>query len=199
MTTDTPFDGTPIPPPPPIATSERRGWAGSDLAIGSSLIVLLIALFLPWFTASLHLRVTPVVNATGSGTRAHAYLWFVFAFAIVALAALVARDAIARIPGNLPSAEQILVGATGVCLILTILGVAFRPAIDTGSVASAAIQPLLGRLQVSVSVGWSYGGFVALVAAAVAFIGAVGIPGHLSARRQRLSSGPAWRLPRTGG
>ncbi len=175
MTTDTPFDGTPMPPPP-IATSGRRGWAGSDLAIGSSLIVLLIALFLPWFSVSM---VLGSGSADVDGPQAHGYLWAVFALAIVALVVLVARDAIGRVPGNLPSPGQVLVGATGLALLLTVLGVVAKPDVT--------------------SVGWSYGGFVTILAALVAFLAALGIAGPLSARRQRISSKPAWRLPRTGG
>ena len=177
MTTDTPFDGTPIPPPP-IATSERRGWAGSDLAIGSSLIVLLIALFLPWFSF-------PVIfiksSSAGSidGPQAHGYLWAVFALAIVALVVLVGRETIGRVPGNLPSPGQVLTGATGLALLLTVLG-------------------LVSRADV-VGAGWSYGGFVAVIAALIAFVAALGVAGPLSARRQRLSSKPVWRLPRPGG
>jgi hypothetical protein len=176
VTTDTPFDGTPIPPPPPIATSERRGWIGRDLAIGSSLVVLLIALFLPWFTVSVGFGSN---SPNLDGPEAHGYLWAVLALGIVALVVLVARDAIGRVPGNLPSPEQVLVGATGLALLLVILGIVTRP--DVGGV------------------GWSYGGFVAVVAVLIAFLAALGVAGHLSARRQRLSSRPAWRLPRTGG
>ena len=179
MSTDTPFDGTPSTPPPPIATSERRGWAGRDLAIGSGLVVLLIALFLPWFSFPAALfRGAASSSGSSDGPQAHGYLWAVFALAIVALVVLVARDAIGRAPGNLPSTEQVLTGATGLALLLTILGVVARP---TGAF-----------------VDWSYGGFIALVAAAVAFVAALGIAGPLSARRQRLSSKPVWRLPRTG-
>lgn len=175
MTTDTPFDGTPPPPPRTIAKSSRPGWGGRDLAIGLGLIVLLIATFLPWFSIQVVLG-SP--SADIDGPRAHGYLWAVFALAIVALVVLVARDAIGQVPGNLPSAEQVLVGATGLALVLSILGVAAKP--------SEAFAD------------WSYGGFIAVVAALIAFIAALGVAGPLSGR-QRLSSQPAWRRPRTGG
>jgi hypothetical protein len=178
VSTDTPFDGTPSTPPPPIEVSAHRGWAGSDLAIGSSLIVLLIALFLPWFSFPLG---NPKSNSTGSidGPQAHGYLWAVFALAIVALVVLVGRDTIDRVPGNLPSPGQVLTGATGLALLLTILGVVSRADV--------------------IAAGWSYGGFVTVLAALIAFLAALGIAGPLSARRQRLNSRPSWRLPRTGG
>jgi uncharacterized membrane protein len=145
-------------PDAPEATpaAERSGWIGSDLAIGGSLVVLLIALFLPWFSA-------PGIAGT-DGPSSHGYLWLVFVLTILALIVLVARDAIARLPGNLPSPDQILVGATGLALLLTILGVVQEP--------SPFATP-------SSSIGWSYGGFVAMVAALIAVIAALRETGAL--------------------
>jgi hypothetical protein len=160
MTSDTPAFGNSPPPPPsarPAATA--RGWTGSDLAIGSALIVLVIALFLPWFS-------TPGIADT-DGPTSHGYLWTVFVLAIVALIVLVARDAIARLPGNLPSPEQMLVGATGLALLLTILGVVQRPS------GRAIAEVIAYTSQAGASeAGWSYGGFIALLAALIAFAAA---------------------------
>ncbi len=192
LTTDTPIEGTPWQPPTTdTAAATARGWAGSDLAIGAGLIVLLIALFLPWFTETLQLHPGSAISATENGPPAHGYLWLVFALAIVALVALIDRDAIERIPGNLPSAQQILLGATGLSLLLTLLGVVFRPPAfsEPGQVVPIqAIQATSG-----LSVGWSYGGFLAIVAAAVAFAGALGVAGHLRAGTR--TSRAQWRLP----
>jgi hypothetical protein len=118
--------------------------------------VLLIALFLPWFSA-------PGIAGAADGPSSHGYLWFVFVLTILALLVVVARDAIARLPGNLPSPEQMLVGATGLALLLTILGVAQTPA--GGDLGST---------------GWSYGGWIALVAALIAFISALGVTRSLA-------------------
>jgi hypothetical protein len=163
----------------PVSSAARTsGWDGSDLALGSALIVLLIALFLPWFSETVHLgHGTAPVSGTGDGLRAHGYLWAVLALTIVALAVLVARDAITRLPGNLPSPGQMLAGATGLSFLLTVLGLAFRPSGYTTSGSAAAVQQVFG--QVHVSVGWSYGGFVAVLAALIAFIAAFGIAGPL--------------------
>jgi len=148
--------------PPPAPATAGRGWTGSDLAIGGAVIVLLIALFLPWFSVS-------GIAGTADGPSSHGYLWFVFVLTILALSVLVARDAIARLPGNLPSPEQMLVGATGLGLLLTILGVAQAP------------SPIVGS--------WSYGGWVALVAALIALIAALREVGALkSGRRMTMPS-----------
>lgn len=152
----------PEAPPPPGATPPAvagRGWTGSDLAIGGAVIVLLIALFLPWFSTS---------PGTADGLSSHGDLWVVFVLALLALFVLVARDAIARLPGNLPSPEQMLVGATGLALLLTILGVVQKPSAVTGSLGS---------------IGWSYGGWVALVAAIAAFLAAFWEAGALQSGR----------------
>ena len=173
-------------PPPPAATA-AAGWVGSDLAIGSALIVLLIALFLPWFSATINVGTTSAITGTENGMRAHGYLWAVFALIIVAMVVLVARDSIGRLPGNLPSPEQVLIGATGLALVLTVLGVAFKPSGATPAIPAA------------ISVGWSYGGFVALLAAAVAFIAAFGIAGPMqSADRAARAARAAWRRPGKG-
>jgi hypothetical protein len=164
------------------------GWDGSDLAIGSGLIVLLIALFLPWFTETVTIGAVGPIHGTADGPLAHGYLWAVLALTIVALAMLVARDAIGRIPANLPSAEQILVGATGLAFVLTLLGVLFKPSGYTTFGPAGTIPPLSGG-HVLVSVGWSYGGFVAVLAALAAFIATYGTPGPLhSARRVMLTA-----------
>jgi hypothetical protein len=169
MTSETsPYPETPPPPPPPaprISAAPATGWTGSDLVIGGSLVVLLIALFLPWFSVTAQLFKSTAVAGAGDGTQAHGYLWVVFVLAIVALIVLVGRDAIDRLPGNLPSPGQMLVGATGLALVLTILGLVQKP--SSGGL---------------ISVGWSYGGFIALLAALVAFLATSGVAARLRPR-----------------
>ena len=197
MTSDTAAFEPPPPPPPPVPIAPTSpGWAGSDLAVGTSLVVLLVALFLPWFSSTVRLAGGAAhIPGSGDGPRTHGYLWAVFALAIVALIVLVARDAIGRAPGNLPSAEQMLVGATGLALLLTILGVDLRPSPDFSIVSpTGAIPQALPSL--TVSIGWSYGGFVAVLAAAVAFIAAIANAGPLQAAG--LAAREGWKRTRRG-
>ena len=178
MTSET----SPYPEAPPPPAAPRTGWTSNDLLIGGSLVVLLIALFLPWFTSSVRLvSGTASVSGSADGPHAHGYLWAVFVLAIAGLIVLVARDAISSAPGNLPSPEQMQVGATGLALLLTILGLVLRPSsgltIARPSAQISAVLPILPHL--SISVGWSYGGFIAVAAALVAFIAAFGVSGPL--------------------
>jgi hypothetical protein len=173
-------------PPPPTPATAGRGWTGSDLAIGGALVVLLIALFLPWFSSTVRLNgATASVSGSADGLRAHGYLWIAFALAILGLIVLVGRDAIGRLPGNLPTPAQMLVGASGLGLLLTILGLAVRPSsgltVVRPSAPIASFLPLLPRL--SISVGWSYGGFIALVAALIAFAAAFRAAGPVQSGR----------------
>lgn len=148
--------GTPAAPAAPHPAHAHRRWNGNDLVLGTGLVVLLIALFLPWFSATAGTG-TAATSATTSGVAAHGYLWWAFVLTILALAAFVARDGVARIRGNLPSAGQILVGSTALSLVLAILAFTFKPAVPA-----------------AVSVTWSYGAYVAIVAAAVSFLAAAG-------------------------
>jgi uncharacterized membrane protein len=182
MTSETsPYPQVP-PPPPPLAVTRpaTRGWNSTDLAIGTSLVVLLIALFLPWFSSTVRIGgLTAQLSGDADGPSAHGFIWGVFVLAIAGLVVLVARDAIYRAPGNLPTAQQMLVGATGLALFLTILGVVIKPATGLGAVTSTKVFGLTLSPHLSISIGWSYGGFIALAAALVAFIAALGITGRL--------------------
>jgi hypothetical protein len=147
------------------------GWTGSDLLIGTSLIVLLVALFMPWFSGTGQLNGGSQVVASADGPSAHGYVWFVFALTIIALIVLVARDAISRVPGNVPSPEQVLLVATGLALVLAILAAVIKP------------SPGFEVAGQTVSIGWSYGGFVTIAAAAVAFVTAYRVAAPLNSAR----------------
>ncbi len=179
-------------PAPPAPAATLRRWDRGDAIIGTALVVLIISLFLPWFTATVSLgsRVL-VASSAGNGLRTHGYLWVVLVLAITALAVLVARDAIGRIPGNLPSPGQLLVGTTGLALILTVLGLAFRPA----GVSFKGPFGWTGYAQIShlvAAASWSYGGFVAVAAALIAFVAAFVLSGPLQEanRAGRTPPGP---------
>jgi len=156
------------------------GWTGRDLVIGTSLLVLLVALFMPWFSGSTTSNVGSGALVSEDGPRAHGYVWFVFALVIISLVVLVAREAISRVPGNLPSPQQLLTIATGLALLLAILAAFIKPSPTFGF---DVFSPAGTSTQFTPSVGFSYGGFVAVVAALVAFVAAFGAAGRLNSAR----------------
>jgi len=156
----------------PKKESASSGWAAADLLLAGSSVVLAIALFLPWFSASVHfgggfsagggfssVGVHGNLHGTTDGPRVHGYLWVVLVLVLATLAILVLRPYLATLAASLPSLRQLLLATTGLALLLTLIGFASRPA--AGSTA--------GSLGITVSVSWSYGAFVAVLAAAVAF------------------------------
>jgi hypothetical protein len=132
-------------------------WSGPDLVLGSALVVVLASLFLPWFAAA-DMGAVAAAGAAGqthggstvSGVAAHGYMWIVCALVIVALAVLVGRDSFGRLPGNLPSAGQMLVGATALALLVTLFGLLMKPTV-----------------WVPFGYGWSFGGVIAVVGTTV--------------------------------
>lgn len=120
----------------------------ADRIAGAASVVLLVSLFLPWFTASAGV----FGSASASGMTAHGYLWVVFLLCLGIIGFLVLGAGFAEMPFSLPAArESILLAATGVNLVLVLLAFFIRP--DGFGV---------------VSIGWAFGAFVALIAAIVA-------------------------------
>jgi uncharacterized membrane protein len=147
-------------------------WTLSDKVAGAASVVVLIALFLPWFSGSISSNNSLGLAAqTGSesGSDAHGWLWLVFVIVLLILADLVLTAGFGELPVKLPlRQDQLLLAATAVNLLLVFIGFVLKP--STYGVAG-------------VSIGWSIGAFLALLAAIVA-VAAVTPPG-----RKRLDSG----------
>lgn len=155
----------------PARQPARSGWAPGDLLLAGASVVLAIALFLPWFSASVRLGgafsagggFAPLglhgnLHGTADGPRVHGYLWVILVLVLATLAILVLRPYLATLTASLPGPRQLLLATTGLALLLTLIGFASRPA--AGGTA--------GALGITVSVSWSYGAFLAVLAAAVA-------------------------------
>ena len=147
-------------------------WTRSDKIAGIASLVVLIALFLPWFSGSISSDNTLGLAATSgseSGTAAHGWLWLVFVIALLIVAYLVCAAGFQVLPVKLPLRhDQLLLVAAGVNLLLVFVAFLFKPSTD-------GIAGL--------SIGWSIGAFLALIAAIVA-VAALTPPG-----RERLDSG----------
>ena len=121
----------------------------TDRLVGGGSLVLFIALFLPWFSVKLGILGT----ATASGLSAHGYLYVTLILTLGVLGLLVAEAlGLWKLPSTIQlSRDQILLIATVINLILVVIAFVFKPS----------------GLGV-VKVGWSWGAFVALIAAVVA-------------------------------
>jgi hypothetical protein len=119
-------------------------WTLADRIAGVATIVLFVSLFLAWFGVSVI-----GITVTASGVSAHGYLYLVMVICILIVAYLALRAGWDELPGgiNLPHLTTMMV-ATLVNLVIVFLGFIFKPG---GS-----------------GVGWQFGAFLALIAAAVA-------------------------------
>lgn len=133
--------------PAPVYNFDINRWTLADRVVGGSSLIVLIALFLPWFTVSLG----PFGSASASGTDAHGWLWFVFVLSLLLFAYMIVAAGFERFPVNLPLAhDRLLLSVSGVNLLLVFLGFILKPG---GS-----------------AVGWGFGAFVGLIAAIAAFV-----------------------------
>lgn len=141
-------------------------WSSSEVFVGLTSVVVLISIFLPWFSVTATVSSRTFLGSV-SGTTAHGYLWLVFALALIVLLVLVAPEALDRAPVRLPSHQQLVVGASGLSFLLVLLAFIARPSATTvGSPAGfAGLQ-----LQIGASYNWSYGAYIALIAAILAFL-----------------------------
>jgi thiosulfate reductase cytochrome b subunit len=151
------------PSAPVTAIPERevgfslRRWSIPDVVVGLSSVVLVVALFLNWFT--LHLGA--VASASRSGTYVHAYLWAAFALSVELCVYLVARLFL----GDQRFRDRIL---QDVALAM----------LCAGSVAVTLIaflgRPKLVAPHTTIIAGWSYGAYMAVAAAGLALVVSVG-------------------------
>ncbi len=149
-----PAGGTTPPPAAPAAAAggsavpayqfDAARWSMADRISGVATIVLFISLFLSWF------GVTVIgVTVTASGVSAHGWLYIVMIICILEIAYLVLRAGWDELPisASIPHLLAMMV-ATIVNLVLVFIAFIDKPG---GS-----------------GVGWEFGAFLALIAAAVA-------------------------------
>jgi hypothetical protein len=131
----------------------------TEKIIGAATLVLLVALFLPWYSLS---SGGPHIESSGAAT--HGYLWIAFAVCLAVLASLVVDRGTDRLPLRLPAERQFVIGMTGINLVLVLLAFLSKPSV---------LALPLGSTLVTVSPNWAYGAFVALIAAVVAVAASV--------------------------
>ena len=119
----------------------------SDRITGTSTLLLLVSLFLPWYGVSIL-----GINAEADGLNVHGYLYIVLLLCLAILGYLGLRAGSEELPARLPLAhEQRLLAATGVNAALVLLAFLIRPdgtswrfGAFTGVLAAlAAVAPLV--------------------------------------------------------
>jgi hypothetical protein len=131
----------------------------TEKIIGGATLVLLVALFLPWYALNAS---GPVIESSGAAT--HGYLWIAFAICLAVLASLVVDRGTERLHLRLPAERQFTIGMTGINLVLVLLAFLSKPSV---------VALPQGNSALSISPDWAYGAFVALIAAVVAVAAAV--------------------------
>jgi len=134
---------------------DANRWTASDRVVGAATLIMMISLFLPWFSVNLG-GLGALGTASASGTTAHGWLWIVFLIGLATLVYLIAVAGFQRFPVTLPLRhELLLLIATGLDLLLVLIGFLAMPGNGGDS---------------DIKIGWDFGAFIALIAAIVAVV-----------------------------
>jgi hypothetical protein len=155
--------GAPLPATGEAATLTQPGtalafhfdaarWTLADRIAGGATFVLLISLFLPWFSVSAGFG-SFTASSSVDALTAHGYLYLVLLLALAMLGYLAVSAGLSDMPALPLGRDQLLGAAAAVNLLLVLIAMLFKP--GGGS-------PL-------VKVGWDFGAFLGLAAAIVAF------------------------------
>jgi hypothetical protein len=131
----------------PTFRFEVTRWSRADEIAGGATLLLFISLFLPWFGVS----IGGLGSYTADGLTSHGYLYITLILSLAIIGYLVLIAGFEQMPFSMPLRhEQVLLGATGVNLVLVLIAFLFKPG--------------------SIGVGWRFGAFVGLIAAIAAFV-----------------------------
>lgn len=139
----TPQSSTPASSAGSSFSFDMKRWSQVERITSIASLVLLISLFLPWFTVSF-----AFASGSVNGTY-HGWMWIVFLISLAIVVHFVLKAGMSTLPYKLPLPEaQLLLYATGINAVLTVISFLLKPG---GS-----------------GVGWGFGAFVGLIAAIVA-------------------------------
>jgi hypothetical protein len=162
--TVTPAAGAPVPqaealtapPAAPAPTAFRLDpakWTPADRVTGAATLVLVISLFLPWFSVSAGFG-NFTASSSADALAAHGFLYLVLLLALAMLGYLIARASLKDLPELPVTSDQLLAAGAAVNLLLVLIAFAVRP----------------GGGSALVKVSWSFGAFIGLIAAIVSFV-----------------------------
>ena len=155
---------------PPVNFDHNRLTKVDKIVAGGTFIAM-ISIWLPWFSISWGSRTfQDAGSASISGTTGHGWLWLEFIVALALLAYLAARAAWDRLPFTMPVEHApLLIAGTSLQLLLVLIAFIDIPYGSEG-------------------VGWSWGAFIALLAA-LAAAGPVVVPAVRSYLDSRKATG----------
>jgi hypothetical protein len=123
-----------------------KRWSQAQRITAIASLVLLISLFLPWFTYKF------TYGSVSVDGLWHGWMYLVLLLCLAIVVDLVAKAGFKVMPYKLPlPEEQLLLIATGINAVLTVLAFLLKP----GGIGFSGI-------------GWGFGSFVGLIAAIVA-------------------------------
>lgn len=158
--TVTPAAGAPVPqaealtaPAPMAFRLDPARWTPADRVTGAATLVLVISLFLPWFSVSAGFG-NFTASSSADALAAHGFLYLVLLLALAMLGYLIARASLKDLPELPVTSDQLLGAGAAVNLLLVLIAFAVRP----------------GGGSALVKVSWSFGAFIGLIAAIVSFV-----------------------------
>jgi hypothetical protein len=138
-------------------------WTAVDGFVALAGLVLVVAVFLPWFKATVRIRGSATTGVlmdppgTLTGLAAHWYLLVPLAVALLESAVIIARHFPSRRAPRLPFHGYFLVIASGVNFLVVIVGALLRPPAWYGSLQMPD--------NFYITIDWTYGALVAVGAA----------------------------------
>ena len=138
-------------------------WTAADGFVALAGVVLAVAVFLPWFKATVRIRGTDVTGfmmdppGTLGGLAAHWYLLMPLAVALLQSSVIVARHFPSRRAPRLPFHRYFVVATSGVDFVAVIAAALLRPSAWYGSLQMPD--------NFYITIDWTYGALVAAGAA----------------------------------
>ena len=162
--TVTPGAGAPVPqaeamtapqagPAPMAFRLDPARWTPADRITGAATLVLVVSLFLPWFSVSAGFG-NFTASSSADALAAHGFLYLVLLLALAMLGYLIARASLKDLPELPVTSDQLLAAGAAVNLLLVLIAFAVMP----------------GGGSALVKVSWSFGAFIGLIAAIVSFV-----------------------------
>ena len=145
-----------------VFAADANRLSRDDKLVGGATVLLLISLFLPWYTVSAPTEAIIGVTVRGGGSFSmdafggHSWAWIIFILGLAVLAYLVLQAGFETTPVRLPVSPALtLLGLTGLNFLLVFL--------------AFLVTPGTGDTVIKFSIGWGIGAFLGLVCAIVAF------------------------------